>query len=65
MQGTCDAAIMSEESILFGFSGGSNSWDCQELDENKMTSFDAVGQPSSSSFTATAESGRDLDVGLI
>lgn len=60
VQGMCDAAVMSEESMLFGFSGGSNAWDCSELDSNKLTSFEAVGKPASSSFKATAESGLCL-----
>jgi hypothetical protein len=61
VQGKCDAAVMSEESMLYGFSGGSNVWDCGELDSNKLTSFDAVGDPTSSSFKATAESGMCLN----
>ena len=51
LQGTCAAAIMSEDSMSFGFGGYSNEWDCGELDAEELTGFVGEG------FFATAESG--------
>ena len=51
-QGACEAAIMSEESMSYGFNGDSNKWDCGELDKNAVTGYD-----SGAGVTATAESG--------
>lgn len=39
LQGTCGAAIMSEESMGLGFAGMSNKWDCDELDSNSVTGY--------------------------
>jgi hypothetical protein len=50
-KGACGAAIMSEEEMNKGFAGVPNEWDCQELDDNKVSAFEA------DTLTFTAESG--------
>ena len=41
-KGTCGAAIMSEEMMMAGFAGKSNTWDCDEQAAGKVTSFEAT-----------------------
>ena len=41
-KGTCGVAIMSEEMMMSGFAGKSNTWDCNELTVGKVTSFEAT-----------------------
>ena len=50
-QGTCGAAIMSEESMLYGFNGDFNAWDCEEEESGSVSGFQGDG------FTASKESG--------
>ena len=61
-KGTCNTAIMSEESMLMGFSGGSNVWDCAQQDADAVTSFEAIADPPTHGFTATAVSGESCFV---